>query len=558
MGRSSAKLLALGGSAALIAGLIAPAVATAAPTPTAAPSVEQVPFATTKAMPLPRGFWSVGFLDVIDKGASAFECIQNMSDGKPCSGIQLEQIDAKLDEVLANMETNQRELRTLLGGLQDTLNSVATEQQKQRLVPIEANMPGANAAWDAIVKCQQAATECKAYEGALASKATPKAEAVKATSRWLRDNSLNNMPADIATVSTEFRKFVPLLWKEVKARYDRSIGATATASTTDGKTRVVTHVLSEAWNSSLEKYLDLMYLYGFFVPMMTTSNNVKLVNTSLDRQNDAKTHIFGTLGSSATTVRATGQEHQLPSVPKGNIVFSDGTKAWKIKPTGGTRPLAPADMFDLSNAMAKSGYLPSKLRPDETSFNVQRPIFERGHPYYTNNLSSKKVAICPSWFGAGGCGAGDAPKTISYELSTCTPGASGTLAGNRCIKGVVKMTATDKTQTWADEEKRIAARYAGGTKLYTWTYGTWYKGSDSHGYFNDGWTSFVTGPAVYEWEELRFYQDFIGASADAGKGVVGPGIYVKHLNPSSYAMIKEVTRDGKPWIPDLMKPDLMK
>jgi hypothetical protein len=549
VGRSSAKLLALGGSAALIAGLLAPAAATAAPAPAAAP---QVSFATTKAMPLPRGFWSVGFLDVIDKGAEAFECIQNMSQGKACGGIQLEQIDAKLDQVLANMETNQRELRTLLGGLQDTLNSVATEQQKQRLVPIEANMPGANAAWDAIVKCQQAATECKAYEGALASKATPKAEAVRATSRWLRDNALNNMPADIATVSTEFRKFIPLLWKEVKGRYDNSVEATA-AGKGSAKTRVVTHVLSEAWNSSLEKYLDLMYLYGFFVPMMTTSNNVELVNKPEDRQKAAKTHIFGTLGSSTTTVRATGQEYQLPSVPKGNIVFFDGDKAWKIKLTGGTRPLEPADMFGLSNAMATSGYLPSKLRPDETSFNVQRPIFERGHPYYTNNLSGKKVAICPSWFGAGGCGAGDAPKTISYELSTCTPGTSGTLAGNRCIKGVVKMTATDKTQTWADEEKRIVARYAGGTTLYTWTYGTWYKGSDSHGYFNDGWTSFVTGPAVYEWEELRFYQDFIGASADAGKGIVGPGIYVKHLNPRAYATIKVVTRDGGEWVPDLMK-----
>ena len=547
----NAKLLALGASAALIAGLLAPAVATAAPTPTAAPAVEQVPFATTKAMPLPRGFWSVGFLDVIDKGAEAFSCIQNMSEGKACGGTQLEQIDAKLDQVLANMETNQRELRTLLGGLQDTLNSVATKQAYQRIEPIEANMPGANAAWDAIVKCQQAATECKAYEGALASKATPKAEAVKATKRWLQQNSLNNMPADIATVSKDFRQFVPLLWKEVKGRYDNSVEATATGKGS-AKTHVVTHVLSEAWNSSLEKYLDLMYLYGFFVPMMTMSNNVKLVNTAEDRQSAAKTHIFGTIGSSTTTVRATGQEYQLPSVPKGNIVFFDGTKAWKIKPTGGTRPLEPADMFGLGNAMARSGYLPSKLRPDETSFNVQRPIFERGHPYYTNNLSGKKVAICPSWFGAGGCGAGDDPKTISYELSTCTPGTAGTLAGNRCIKGVVKMTATDKTRTWADEEKRIAARYGGSAKLYTWTYGTWYKGSDSHGYFNDGWTANVTGPADYEWEEMRFYQDFIGNPTNPG--IVGPGIYVKHLNPRAYATIKLVTRDGGEWGPNLMNP----
>ena len=550
MGRSSAKLLALGGSAALIAGLIAPAVATAAPTPTVAPSVEQVPFATTKAMPMPRGFWSVGFLDVIDKGANAVECIKNMTEGKPCEGVSLEEIDLKLDQVLANMATNQRELVSLLGGLQNTLNTVATEQQKQRLLPIQANLPAANAAWDAIVKCQKATVACKAYDGALASVDTPKADAIKTTWEYLQRVPLAKMSDDVASVSDQFGAFVGALWQEVKGRYDNSVEATA-AGKGSAKTRVVTHVLSEAWNSSLEKYLDLMYLYGFFIPMQKDGTS-----KAKDRETAAKKHIFGTIpldAGSKPAVRTVGQEYQLPSVPKGNIVFFHGKQAWKIKPTGGTRPLEPADMFALGRAMDQTGYLPSKMRPDETSFNVQRPIFERGHPYYTNNLSSKKVAICPSWFGAGGCGAGDDPKTISYELSTCTPGTAGTLAGNRCIKGVVKMTATDKTRTWADEEKRIAARYAGGTKLYTWTYGTWYKGSDSHGYFNDGWTSFVTGPAVYEWEELRFYQDFIGASADAGKGIVGPGIYVKHLNPSSYAMIKVVTRDGREWVPDLMK-----
>lgn len=558
------------GATALLASFAIAPTASAAALPTSAPLAASAPQASlgvraadvtpSSRSVAPRGFWEIGFLDVLDKGLDVYglisDCIANQKSNKPCmASSTLDDVLTKLDAIEAQIAANQAETRGLLFELQKTVNAIATQQHRTTLSPIEANVPELIAAWDAIQVCQTAAVKsgdakCKSYKGTLGTQDILAEDAIQGTLNWMNDPAsgpLTSLSTDVAATGLAFTNFSAAMWKQIKDEYDQSVGASAGTGTTR-YTKVVTHELARVSNAIMKEWVGQMYAYGFFLPMKKGATQAT--------QTAVNAYVFGKTkpAGSAKSVKDISDMYQLPSVPVGSMVFLKGGKAYKIKKPGtaSAAPLTPADMFALGQAIKDSGYTASSLSKNETSFVVQRSIFERAHPYYTNSKTKLKVAVCASWFGAGGCGEGDAPRTRTHELRDCTPGQAGALAGNKCISGSVRMDVTDKKVTWADI-KAAEYRYisAGVThELYAWTYGTWYKGNDSHGQFDVAYEKFVTGPATYDWEKLVFKQDFIGIGSS---GTVGPGIYV-HLGPTrSFNTIVELTRDKKPWVPDMMK-----
>lgn len=564
--RTVMRGVALLGATALLASLAATPAASAAPLPASEPLAASEPQASlgvraadvtpSSRSVAPRGFWEIGFLDVLDKGLDVYglisDCIANQKSNKPCmASSTLDDVLTKLDAIEAQIAANQAETRGLLFELQKTVNAIATQQHRTTLSPIEANVPELIAAWDAIQVCQTAAVKsgdakCKSYKGTLGTQDILAEDAIQGTLNWMNDPAsgpLSSLSTDVAGTGLAFTNFSAAMWKQIKDEYDQSVGASAGTGTTR-HTKVVTHELARVSNAIMKEWVGQMYAYGFFLPMKKGATQAT--------QTAVNAYVFGKTkpAGSAKSVKDISDMYQLPSVPVGSMVFLRGGKAFKIKKPGtaGAAYLTSADMFALGEAIKGSGYTASKLGAKDIRFVVRQPVFERAHPYYSL-ANGKKVAVCASSSSTASTCYGppsgeDAPKAVTHELSACTPGTAGTLAGNRCIWGEIPMTVTDSRMTWADEAKLYSA-----TTLEKWTYGTWYKGSDNHGYFDVSFENYVAGRAIYDWDTLYFSGCRV---ATCNNYAIGPGVYVKHSSGTSNRLV-ELTRDGKPWLPDMMK-----
>ena len=554
------------GATALLASLAATPAASAAPLPASEPLAASEPQASlgvrasdvtpSSRSIAPRGFWEVGFFDVLDKGLAAYDlisnCIENQKANKPCTAQPtLNDVINKLDLIQAQIQANQQRTEALLQKIIKTVNTIEANQFKTRLETIEVHIPRAIKAWKAIQVCQKEAqlsgnAKCHSYVGVRSTEMVLAEDAIQATLGWMNDKAagpLTKLDLSVPGTTKTFEGFSAALWKQIKADYDASVGASATATRSP---RVLTHQLTEAWNPVFKEWIGLMYAYGFFVTMKKHPTEATKAT-----QTDVNRYIFGPEKvDNISSVPIIADRYQLPSVPVGSVVFLKGGKAYKIKKPGTPdgAHLTSADMVALGDAIKESGYFASQLSAKDIRFVVRQPVFERAHPYYSL-ANGKKVAVCASSSSTASTCYGppsgeDAPKAVTHELSTCTPETAGTLAGNRCIWGEIPMTVTDSRLTWADEAKLYSP-----STLEKWTYGTWYKGSDSHGYFDVSFEKYVVGRAIYDWDTLYFSGCRV---ATCNNYAIGPGVYVKHSSGTSNRLV-ELTRDKKAWVPDMMK-----
>ena len=438
------------GATALLASMTMAPAASAAPLPASAPLPSSAPQATLEASAAavtpparevtPRGFWALGVMDVLSLGFDAYSeisnCIANQKADKTCtSKIDLNDIDKRLDAIEEQIKTNQKETVGLLHDIQTTVNSIASQQHAKTLEPIEANIPALLLAWEEIQKCQVKAqtsinATCESYTGKKGS-SEPAELAMKKTLDWMNDPAsgpLTGLSTLVSETTLAFDKFSAAMWKQIKDRYDQKVGYSSATATGDKlRPRILTHGLTEVSNKVFKEWVGQMLAYGFFLPMKTGATEA--TRTAVD------SYIFGkiTPPGGAKTVLSISDFYQLPEVPAHSVVFLKGGKAYKIKnPKTPAPPLTPDDMFNLGRDIQASGYTASRVLSKEAmTFVVERAIFERAHPYYTNGKTGLKVAVCASWFGAGGCGEGDAPRTRTHELRDCTPGQAGALAGHK-------------------------------------------------------------------------------------------------------------------------------
>ncbi len=551
MGHSTARVLALAGSATLIAGLIAPTLATAAPVPASVPTTTSAAAVardvSTTALPIAR-------IDVKSLATQAFAvakklyACENLAEkGLEClKEPTIKDVLKKLDEIEKQIAANQAQTMKALDSLQKAVDAQDLVNAVDRLTPIEAHILEAGKGWEAMSNCADRAVAkaatCTAYNGA--NKPNEPVARGMQVSRAFFLAQMDKIGISIERATKYFSGTQAIsgtdgllhnLWKSAKREQDRNSGATS-AGQLPLTPVVVTRALSLDFLPTMTYYRDLVYLFGALHP---AAKELRQQSTQAEAEaNLADKNIFA--ATNRWTVAGGFDFYRIPDVPVGTIAYvgTDG-KLYKIV-RGQSRgvSLRREVVQELGDRIAKYGYNADtmakdpQLLPHRGEWTVLEKVLHRTYKEY-----SGKYAICASSAAARPCDTNlDGTLTETFEIGH--PGAVGSVdsRGNRMIERWVPMRVLGKEAKWGtlvDQERK--ATYAACSLIGEPPYGV-HKVR-----FLETFRRLVENKhADFTWDVVRYgYSNKINVTPNC----VGPGIYVRP-GGEPYSVVDKGTPPG--------------